>query len=66
MVDSSPYEGKNAYMAVDKIMEDPEARAELLKRALCELLAVRRRFHQLQELSIVFRELDELMASFKP
>ena len=42
-------------------MLDPEARAELLQRALGELLAARRKYHHLQELAIVFRELDKVL-----
>ena len=52
---------KNVYRAVEDIMLDPEARAELLQRALSELLAARRKYHRLQELAIVFRELDKVL-----
>lgn len=57
---------KKSYRAIEDIMQDPEARGELLNRALGELLAVRRRYSQLQELAIVFREVDNLLESLKP
>ena len=56
---------KNVYRDVEDIMQDPEARAELLQRALGELMAARRKYHRLQELAIVFRELDNVLTSLK-
>lgn len=57
---------RRSYRAIDDILEDDEARSELLNRALGELLAIRRRYTQLQELAIIFREVDALLESHKP
>ena len=57
---------KKSYRAIEDIMQDEEARGELLNRALGELLAIRRRYSQLQELAIVFREVDNLLENLKP
>lgn len=54
------------YDRMDEVLKDPEARTELLSRALSELLSIRRRYQQLQELSIVFRQLDDLLETLKP
>ena len=54
-----------SYTTTEELMKDPEARAELLQRALGELLAIRRRYHGLQELSIVFRDVDKLLETVK-
>lgn len=47
-----------AYIPVEDVMKDPVARAELLKRALNELVSIRRRFRHLQELAAIFAEVD--------
>jgi len=52
--------GERHYETMDEMLADPEKRAILLQRALNELLAVRRKFHHLQELSIVFREVQKV------
>jgi len=57
---------RNVYRSIDDIMEDPQARAELLQRALRELVAFQRRYRGLQELAIVFRALDEILTSLEP
>lgn len=57
---------KRSYRAIEDIMQDEEARGELLNRALGELLAIRRRYSQLQELAIVFREVDNVLENLKP
>ena len=54
-----------AYTTLEEVMQDPEAKAELLQRALGELLAIRRRYHGLQELAIVFREVETLLETMK-
>jgi len=54
------------YKPIEEVMKDPEDRAELLKRALSELLATRRKFSILQELSIVFREIDHVLENMRP
>lgn len=63
----SKRDGKGqSYQQIEDIMADPDRRAELIQRALMELLAIRRKYHQLQELAIVFRELDAVVANYKP
>lgn len=52
-----------AYVPVEEIMEDPVSRAELINRALSELLGIRRRYKHLQELASVFAEIDSIQAS---
>lgn len=53
------------YAATEDILADPEARAELLQRALGELVSMRRRYSMLQELAIVFRTVDEVLETVK-
>lgn len=52
---------RNVYSRLEDIMADPEARAELLARALRELLSFRQRYRQLQELAVVMRSVDEVL-----
>lgn len=52
---------EQVYSTLEDILRDPLARGELLKRALGELIACRRKYHQLQELAIVWRELDTVL-----
>lgn len=54
-------EPRMVYKTVEDILADPQARAEMLQRALGELLSCRRKYQQLQELSIVFRAVDEVL-----
>jgi len=53
------------YVTMEEMLADPEKRAILLQRAMNELLAVQRKFHHLQELSIVFREVQTLRETLK-
>lgn len=50
---------KSTYTSMEDIMKDPDTRAELLGRALRELIAIRNRYRDLQELSVVMRAIDE-------
>jgi hypothetical protein len=52
---------RNAYRTLEDVMSDPRSRAELLGRALRELVSFRDRFRGLQELAIVFRAADEVL-----
>jgi len=54
---------RNVYRTVEDIMADPNARAELLARALRELIAFRNRYKGLQELAIVMRATEEVLAT---
>lgn len=53
------------YRSTDDILADPEARMQFLKRALDELIALRKRYRDLQELSIIFRSIDDVLESVK-
>lgn len=57
----TPIGKKRVYKPVEEILQDPAARAELLKRAINDLLAVRRKYVHLQELAIVIRSIDEFL-----
>ena len=57
---------RKVYRPIEDIMKDPEARSQLLQRALGELIAMRTRSKGLQELSIVFRAVDDLLETHKP
>jgi hypothetical protein len=50
---------KHVYKSVDDIMKDTDLRAELLGRALNELISIRNRYRHLQELAVVLRAIDE-------
>lgn len=50
-----------AYVPIEDVMADPVARAELLQRALNELVSIRRRFRHLQELAVIFAEVDAVL-----
>lgn len=52
---------KKVYRHIDDIMADPDCRAELLGRALKELISFRNRFRDLQELSVVMRAVDSVL-----
>jgi len=60
-------EGKprKVYQSVEDIMADPDKRAELLSRALRELVAWQKRYRHLQELAIAFRATDELVTTLQ-
>jgi hypothetical protein len=52
---------KHVYRSTDDVMADPELRAEVLARALRELIAIRAKFRDLQELAVVMRAIDEVI-----
>ena len=53
------------YRSTMDILADPVLRAELLSRALRELVTCQRRFRGLQELVPVFRALDEVLETME-
>lgn len=57
---------KNVYKSMDDIMKDEDSRAELLGRALRELISIRNKYRDLQELAIVMRAIDELVETQAP
>lgn len=54
---------RQAYRDTIELMQDPDERAELLKRALAQLVSFRRQYRHLQELAIVVRSIDEILES---
>jgi len=52
---------RHAYRSVEDIMADPDTRAELLGRALRELVSFRDRYRDLQELAVVIRTISETL-----
>lgn len=52
---------KNTYRTVEQVMADPDTRAELLGRALRELITIRNRYKDLQELAVVMRAIDAVL-----
>ena len=56
---------RKLYRTAEDVLNDPDARAELLKRAMGELVSFQRRFRSLQELAIVFRSIDEALTSIE-
>ena len=54
------------YRATEDILTDPDSRAALLQDALAELIAFQRKYRQLQELAIVFREVENVLTTAKP
>jgi len=60
-----PQQGKHrirhAYRTMDDILKNEDWRAELLTRALRDLIVIRNRYRDLQELAVVMRAIDELV-----
>lgn len=52
---------KHVYKTVDDIMANEDLRGELLGRALRELISLRNRYRDLQELAVVIRAIDETL-----
>jgi hypothetical protein len=52
--------GSTVYKSLPDIMEDPEYRECMIRNAIRELVAVRRKFATLQELSLVFAAIEEV------
>ena len=53
--------GKHFYTTTEYALSDPSLRAEVLKSALRELAAIRRKYIELDELSRVFAEIDRAL-----
>lgn len=53
------------FSSTDEVMADPDKRAAVLTDALRQLQALRSRFRSLQELAVVWREVDAVLASVK-
>ena len=51
------------YSSSEEVLADPEARARLLSDVLRQLVALRSRYKQLQELAVVWREVDRALES---
>lgn len=64
-IESSGDAIKTVYRSTDDILRDPDARVQFLKRALDELISLRKRYRDLQELSVVFRSIDEALEAIK-
>lgn len=54
---------KHVYRTTEDVMADADLRAELLGRALRELISIRTRYRDLQELAVVLRAIDEVVQS---
>lgn len=52
---------RHVYKTIEDIMKDTDLRAELLGRALGELVSIRNRYRDLQELAVVMRAIDEVV-----
>jgi hypothetical protein len=53
--------GKNYYSTTEYALADPSLRAEVLKKVLMELAAIRRKYSELDELAKVFTEIDQAL-----
>jgi len=53
-----------AYWTLEDVLQDPQARAELLGRAINEAVAYRKRYSQLSELVLVIDGIDKTLANF--
>lgn len=66
-VTREPQQGKHrvrhAYRTMEDIMANDDWRAELLTRALRDLIVIRNRYRDLQELSVVMRAIDEVVGT---
>jgi hypothetical protein len=52
---------RKVYRTIDQVMADPDTRAELLGRALRDLIRIRNQYRDLQELAVVMRGIDTLL-----
>ena len=59
-------EPRRVFRPVEEIMADPDMRDELLAKAINDVLALRRRYSGLQELSQVFSAMDDFLMSANP
>lgn len=51
------------YITLDDMLRDPEKRAEVLQDVMNQFMSLRRKYRDLNELAIVWRAIDEAMAS---
>lgn len=58
---SDRYQDGGGYRSMVTVLNDAERRAEMLRDALADLIAIRRKYNQLQELSQVFAAVDQLV-----
>jgi len=56
-----PGRAKHVYQSMDDILSDVDLRSEFLSKALSELLRVRNKYRDLQELAVVMRAIDEVL-----
>jgi hypothetical protein len=52
---------KRVYRTAEQCLQDDDTRAELLGRALKELISFRNRYRDLQELAVVLRGIDQII-----
>ena len=57
--ENGPKQEERVYRTREEVMADPEARAELMARAIREAIAFRHRFAELSELAKVFEAIDQ-------
>lgn len=62
---SGESEPSKVYRSTEDALKDPETRVEILQRALNKLITIRQEFSQLQELGIVFREIDKAVETIE-
>ena len=55
-----------SFLPVEEIMADPDLRDELLGRAIRDVLALKRRYSNLQEMAQVFAAMDEFLMTANP
>jgi hypothetical protein len=53
---------ERAYVSINAVMNDTDMRSELLRTALAELAAFKKKYQQLKELAEVFKVVDRLEA----
>jgi hypothetical protein len=56
---------RHVYKTIDDIMRDPDLRAEVLQRALRELISFRQRYRDLNELAVILRSIDDTLEKIK-
>jgi len=55
---------RQVYSTTEDVLKDPDARADLLKRAIGELVSCQHRYRGLQELAGVFKAVDEVLETY--
>ena len=56
-----PGRARHVYQSMEDILKDDDLRAELLSRALRDLIRVRNQYRDLQELAVVMRAIDTVL-----